>query len=561
MAEKVNIIAQNERFLRRAKERLSTPQQYAATTEKFAEWLGNEKAYYLEARPWIVDLLLTADRTLRTHAPSLDKDEYFKIANAFIGVVRTVEPFQALFVEPNLRASVHHLLEIVAQMQTPYSVPPVPVHAPSTSIDHSQQMRPSSSSLAAALTPVDFPTSSVATALAMQPDADKPSATAPSVAPVTAPAPVETSVPAPQAKPKRKTKKKNISNLMQVDLQKYNEKRVTGQITQIGNSVSAGTISSPVDLTQDPPMKDETTPKESAASMPPAAGPSALPNSRSSSLVPKNEPTPTVVGSPVSLPSRTPTGQGDNTTVEAPLSTVADANTNKQLQSEDVEMMITTPSASVALSPAMNDKVNRVLLTLTGSSNVAVAEAVDPTTVKSDAVMSNVDTPEERPPDGVQNTSEGSMDMDVDTSQDGPANAVARSADLGAVIQDLVKKINVEELVKDINVEDVVNNVNRHIASNTADVSLELQQFSTADLPIPSTQELSFVDATPSSRTGLDAATVIVHHRGLASGSITMKFSINQNQMDAITKWNNRSKHSEDLRDSLCLSLFVLCDP
>jgi hypothetical protein len=75
--------------------------------------------------------------------------------------------------------------------------------------------------------------------------------------------------------------------------------------------------------------------------------------------------------------------------------------------------------------------------------------------------------------------------------------------------------------------------------------------------------------------TGLEAATVIAHHRGLASGSITITFSIKQNQMDSIKKWNDRSKHSEfvftlaatfnaekrsssDLGNSLCLSLLCL---
>ncbi|KAJ6500410.1 hypothetical protein C8R45DRAFT_977543 [Mycena sanguinolenta] len=293
----------------------------------------------------------------------------------------------------------------------------------------------------------------------------------------------------------------------------------------------------------------------------PVAGPSASSTgSRSSSRAPKDDTkpsTPTVVPPSASLPSSRPPA-AQNIPAQS-------ADANKQLQSEDVEMNAT---ASV-LSPAMNDKVNRVLLTLTGSvpSDVAVAEAVDPTTVKSDVPMpSNIKHDLVPPPPDVdadaENTSrerDGSMDMDIDSSQDVPS--VAHPADLGTVIQNLVKNINVEELVRNINVEDVVNDVNRHIASNTVDVSLELQEFSTADLPIPKPQEVSLEDAIPSSKTGLDAATVIIHHRGLASGAITMKFSVNQNQMDAITKWNNRLKHTEDLEDSLCLSLLCFAIP
>ncbi|KAJ7236720.1 hypothetical protein B0H12DRAFT_1139885 [Mycena haematopus] len=696
MAEKVNITAQNEKTFQSFQEKLSVLPHYIPTARRFAKWLGVDKAYYLEARPRIIDILLTAEGTLRTQGHMLG-DQYPKMANAFIDLVHAVAPFQRYFVEPNLQASVRHLLGTVAILQAPHPAasqaptppPPVPMHAtrfPSTSIDPSQQMRSSSSSLAAALTPIESPTTRVTdipppparSMTASASTASRPVASAPtkqdssnsivpsvanaqalSITPETAkvsPAPSggpgsgSGSAPVPPAalssKPKRKAKKKgdDISNLMQVDLQKYNEKRVTKppEGTQIGNSVSA---SSPVEVTQtiskppvvDPPSVLVSLPESRPSFRPPTAqatlmtnesasaavtqtfpmSPTAGPPSSSVSL-PRSQPssralqdttmrheaqqpasatqtisTPAIVGPSsvsVSLPksrplSRSPTAHGtpmgdeSKAKVLAPAegtqSSDADVIMNNQTRSEDVDMMI--PTSSVQDDSAMNDEVSRVLLTLTCSvpSEVAIAEAVEPTALKSDEVMPAVlpniehDAVSEPVPEvdaSVQNTSqEKSMDMDLDSSQENLANEsrvlagkrVVQSAHLRAVIEDFMKNINVEDLV---------NNANKHIASNTVapsptDVSLELGEFSTADLPLPNFQEVSFEDVPPSSRTGLDGAAVIVQHRGLASGSITIKFTIKQNQMDAITKWNDRFKHSDDLRNSLCLSLLCFAIP
>ncbi|KAF8184972.1 hypothetical protein K438DRAFT_1937144 [Mycena galopus ATCC 62051] len=676
MAEKDNITAKNEKTFQNFKEKLSVVTSYIGTSKKFGRWLSIDKAYYLEARPRIVDILLTAESTLRAQGPETLGDQYPKMAQAFIDLVSAVAPFQSLFLEPELQASVGHLLETVAKLQAPLpasseapapplAVPKDPTSFPSTLIQPSQQMRPSSSSLANAITPTaptyntipgppanmkahsgDVSTPLVSVTPGVPPSTstkqDPANTTAPSSgpssplvfvapgispstftkqnpsksispsvlntqSPVTANAtPTPSAGPdsgsasappvAPTSKPKRKAKKKgkDMSDLLQADLQKYHEKKSMIQKPPEGKSVtssSAPGVSSPVQVIQ-------------PISTPAVAGPpvSSLPKSRPSSRaqgtpmrddLTSKDPAQATDGPSVSvsLPKSQPLSRpltARNTPIRDESETKEPAPALKMLssdavievdekQAEDVEITTATSvlgAASQALSPAMNDKVNRVLHTLTGlpSSEVGIAGAVDPGALTSDVPMplvshnvdhGSVSESEERPPRptpiaeavaSVHGTPrEESVDMDIDSSQETERHGLpaTTSASLRTLIEEMVKKVNVE---------DVVNNVNRLIASYTeapssTSVSLESGEFSTAGLPIPNPQEVSFEDIAPSPKTGLEAATVIVHHRGLNSGSITIKFSIKQNQMDCITKWKNRWKHSDDLGDSLCLSL------
>ncbi|KAJ6488668.1 hypothetical protein C8R47DRAFT_490925 [Mycena vitilis] len=62
-------------------------------------------------------------------------------------------------------------------------------------------------------------------------------------------------------------------------------------------------------------------------------------------------------------------------------------------------------------------------------------------------------------------------------------------------------------------------------------------------------------DFTPSTKTGIEAATVITSQRGLASGTTKINLTITEDQLISIAKWNDRSKNSDDLKQSLCISL------
>ncbi|KAJ7470373.1 hypothetical protein FB451DRAFT_1253534 [Mycena latifolia] len=109
----------------------------------------------------------------------------------------------------------------------------------------------------------------------------------------------------------------------------------------------------------------------------------------------------------------------------------------------------------------------------------------------------------------------------------------------------------------------MVNNVNKLITSSS-DTAMPPSSFSLKELPTPPSsdersthpeEERSLEDITPSTRTGIKAAAVIARHRGLQSGTISIEFTINQDQLDSINAWNDRSKHSDDIEQSLCITL------
>ncbi|KAF7338636.1 hypothetical protein MVEN_02089900 [Mycena venus] len=608
------VTAQNEKVFNEFRERLSALDRFVPTSKKFGKWLGVDKAYYLEARPRIIDIILTAANTLRTQGPAAG-DRYPTLVNAFIDLVHVIEPFQHRFVEPNLQGAVHHLLEYAASLEAPvpapspaaaapqlsFPPPTVPVRAttiPSTGIQPSQQMRPSSSSLAAALTPTTPTTPVIPSLVSAKEESSKavpdpsvpvsntqsPPVVANSTPPVTS---GSASVPAPpvasSSKLKRKKKKKKDDDIFSL-IQPPDG-------TQIGKSVS----SPAAPVSSGAPVESLIEVAQTAATTPIAvtAAPSIL------TSLPKGRPS----SRPPTTVEDTPTADESKSKEPAPSegiqSTDVDVIMNAQGQPEDVDMTAASSSApnaaSDALSAAENGKVARVLHMLTGSASsvgmaepisspeVAIAESADLSALKSDEAMPPVpDNVKQRfnseghPPQptpeaatSAHNTSlEESIDMDVDTSQEAPTKtAVSPAAEPDELVAEppVVTSAALQSIIQDI-----VNNANRHIASDTPssmevlpteEISLEHGEFSTADLPVPNLTD-HFEDITPSSNTGLGAATVVAHHRGLVSGKITINFHVKRDQMNAIMKWNNRSKHSDDLSDSLCLSLlcFAITD-
>ncbi|KAJ6606583.1 hypothetical protein DFH09DRAFT_13437 [Mycena vulgaris] len=128
-------------------------------------------------------------------------------------------------------------------------------------------------------------------------------------------------------------------------------------------------------------------------------------------------------------------------------------------------------------------------------------------------------------------------------------------------------------------IQTMVDNVNKLIASDTA---VGPQSFSSEGLPTPSATDERwphpeslplktssdllrnalandpkkfYTEEVTPTRTNIKTATVIARHRGLASGTISIDFSINQNQLNSISRWSARSKHSDEIEKSLCITL------
>ncbi|KAJ7684735.1 hypothetical protein DFH06DRAFT_1156487 [Mycena polygramma] len=479
---------------------------------------------------------------------------YGSLANAWIDLIFSVAPFQDRFVEPDLQDSIRHLLETAARMKHPSSTaapqdlvpsPPAPptdpVHlAPflATVIEPSQRMRPSSSSLASALTPtaashtaVNSPVPVTDHALSTpvqetQPPLPPPTNAAPAVEPV----PLTSS-----AKPKRKKKKKeDLSKLIQADVQHYYQKKGNMQKPTVDAQTGIGGVA-PIASTsrvtlEDIPVRDGGSRADS-----PAAPASEIHSNLIASL------------------SNQPAGME---MTDSPTQALSSASTGDALPA----------TGSEALSPALNKEVIRVLHTLTGSASTAevadsrVDEAMP--AVSPDVKLGSQPTPELETAADI----EGVVDMEVDTPppQPGPADATVTDAGLApgktahtpAVLQAIIKNM--------------VNNVNKLIASDTVpprptsleelpapSVTDETEpdggEFSTINLPV--SEDFHMEDFTPSTKTGIEAATVITSQRGLASGTIKINLTITEDQLISIAKWNDRSKHSDDLKQSLCISL------
>ncbi|KAJ7286012.1 hypothetical protein C8J57DRAFT_655348 [Mycena rebaudengoi] len=159
-----NIAEKNNRLFALFQRKLAvdTPESYIVQAEKFTQWLKNEKAYYLEARHQIINILLTAQFTLRRSAGLGDDHSNIRfhvsacrdhpLTETYTQLVLAIQPYQSRFVEPHFQDAVRGLLATVLPSPDPSLVPPGP-RPFSVVIDRSQQMRPSSSSLASALEP------------------------------------------------------------------------------------------------------------------------------------------------------------------------------------------------------------------------------------------------------------------------------------------------------------------------------------------------------------------------------------------------------------------------
>ncbi|KAJ7756816.1 hypothetical protein DFH07DRAFT_820076 [Mycena maculata] len=607
----VDVLTQNQKLFDTFKDRFSMPtenfdpKRYTSASKRFGGWLGSEKAYYQAARPEIVDILSIAERTL--HQVALQEPtHYAKLADAYTRLIAQVKPFHKSFLEQDLHAMVGKLIAGAEAVQNP---PPTVPLTPGTNvdppprprIDASEQMRPSSSSLASALTPTstsrasDVPppsslTSGTTSVPEVQPGPAVPrpaSAGAASGSGFTSAPPDSTST-----KLKRKKKKKNhLSDAIQLDLQLRKNKTGIAQ----NSSADAQTPTTPTVLLRIPGAPAPSAFHENASMASPRTAvdidisPSASPVDLSEHNTPSG-------------PQITPAANAPHRALAH--SALADVAMSGQEQSKDAEMndshaqlvlhasKIEPPSA--VLTPAMDVEVNRVLRTLTEpgptirtiastpsnntnrTTDVAVTDVVVPSA--SDEAMSlaphNTDLSSPSLPhvDPSRLTPEA-MDTNV-TSMEGTSDSAA-GADPG--VPDASQERERNDLVANPQPDDaaalqeliqhMVNDVNRLIASST-DTSGPVEELLTpppeeswptetsSELPphLPGSNGIYLEDITPSPKTGILSATIIARCE-VTIDTMPIKFHVDQNQMDAIKKWRDRTKHSEDLEKSLCITL------
>ncbi|KAJ7093151.1 hypothetical protein C8R44DRAFT_399494 [Mycena epipterygia] len=605
----VDIALQNQKLFNVFKARVSTQKQYKSAAAKLGSWLTSEKAYYPEARKEIVDILLKAQETLRTSAELSEHPQFHvslcsdhPLVDAYTQLILSMAPFQNRFEEPDLQASVQKLLATVAPSQNPTTTapqipPPDPVHVTPLPIAPSQQMRPSSSSLASALTPPVSNTSQVAvTPITSHPQETLNSPSVPDTQPrsnvtETTPAVGTGSASGPVAsssKPKRKKKKKDdLSKIIQADVQLHKQKRAT-----IPKPVEVAPIATtPLNApgVSDPSSGAVSTTVDSAVSVSSVA-PVPSENAR--------PPTPLVVDD-VPIRAESDVKEPGSAPPEEPSSHDADVAME---HSGDVEMVdahpqdalhasnAQAPNIPVSVPSAMDDEINRVFRTLTGTgasvemtgptaSNPAdatpdVAISVDmpppPHVVELASVPDATEDPLQPIPEVVNHSDITSMEGIVDTPASVPPQADLDHTD--AMPGNLVANPPVDNPAAfQAIIQTMVNNVNKLIALEelptppaSGEISsqherVEFPQLATSSLSnfsVSHIAEQSYLgDITPSTKTGIETATVIARHRGLPSGTINIEFAIGQDQLDSITKWNDRANHSENIEESLCITL------
>ncbi|KAJ7184182.1 hypothetical protein C8R46DRAFT_452421 [Mycena filopes] len=474
-------------------------------------------------------------------------------------------------------------------------------------------MRPSSSSLATALTPTSPVANTFGSAPTNPPAASSPKdsagtlnpagettavassrtnaptmpeTTKASVTPQTATAPppanASGSAQLPAApKPKRKKRKVDLS-IIQADLSQRHEKRTPTQTPVEGPQDKPRSLSSTVVPPSSQPSPGLTTP------IPP------------SKVEITHAPTPPVVV-PVSAEFR------DGPSFPPPPPPAVEAAPTAE---KDADVQMTDSQVQTPLSSAMDNEVNRVLRTLTvavspGDTTApspsadptlpdAVPEAMDAATTNTDDLMHPVDhiqpdaVPAARsntaelthpfdnvqpdpvpaahssPPPDSGNSMDGVVDMDVDTPE-ASANVTQAEPGIEITMNEPPSEAALQEFIRGM-----VQNMNKRISDATAPRTdmlptppptgenwsqREVGEWSMESTPLRSSDSLE--DSSQSSKTGIKGGTVIACQRGLPSGSVSIDFFINQDQLDSITRWKDRSNHSEssDLGESLCITL------
>ncbi|KAJ7632254.1 hypothetical protein FB45DRAFT_911970 [Roridomyces roridus] len=377
-----------------------------------------------------------------------------------------------------------------------------------TGISPSQHMLPSSSSLAFALTPtLPTPTSSASMHSPALPESNPPSASITPSASANPPMSTSTaaggSAPPPAAtapKPKKKKKQKqkpDLSDFIQADLQRHRNRKP--------GAVQDATAE-PLKTSRDPSVAASVSMDISPMDSPSM---STVAIKKESELEQKLDAVPHKPRESVDMDISPP---------QSP-SAVVHSVEDDVVMDGDVGVQI--PPAD-ELTPALNLEVDRVLRTLAHPAHLLVGAPDEP----PDVVIPDVADREE----AIHPEPSAPVEIPVEPA---PTPIVAPSLD-SAALQSILQTM--------------VTNANQLIASSSG-----------VNSPAPPSEiHVEPEDATSSRKTGIEQATVIARHRGLASGTITVDFLINQNQLDSITKWNRRGKDPENLEESLCVTLLCL---
>ncbi|KAH9483827.1 hypothetical protein JR316_0003305 [Psilocybe cubensis] len=121
------VVTQNQRLFNKYANVFKTadPVHFVSHTRKLATWLSDYKAYYDDARPEIVRLLMIAQNAVKAHLGIQDIQTPFRAADypndimvlAYVQLVAAVEPFTSYFSrEPGILA---HVQEITATIHAP----------------------------------------------------------------------------------------------------------------------------------------------------------------------------------------------------------------------------------------------------------------------------------------------------------------------------------------------------------------------------------------------------------------------------------------------------------
>ncbi|KAF7311666.1 hypothetical protein MKEN_01070200 [Mycena kentingensis (nom. inval.)] len=497
------------------KEKLATVKGFIPAAAKFRQWLGDSKAYYLDARPQILQIIQIASNTLRQDNDALAPDIRKRLVDSFLGMVHTVRRFENYFEFAEEQAALKEIYVNTSILETVLlPQPPQPVSSSSTPVD-----QPVSSSS----TPVDLATGSL---LLAEPAADtRQSASTKTMTPV-APDPQVTTTnvqPAPVRKKKRK-RAADFGKMMEQDAETF--------------------------AVLHKPPRDLASPVVTHASTP-VTVPKTEPRSPPKLVMPKLEPEIIDLVSP------------DEETAPTLPQPTAD---------EDVQMLdVEKPQ----LSPTTEAEVDRVVRKLTIPDDVAndvISElkTQDPVPENSQPVAQPADPQE--PPEPSQSTTEPEPVVGVETISEETA-----SRSLSATPTPVAAHIEMEQVDVDATIEPEISApadklldpestpqplfekedpATMHqflcdfVAKINERISPETQGSEQTQVPLADSLE-------PSTSVGCEVVpqSIFGRHRGQATGPITMNFSVGQEQLDGMKYWNGRWKQTEISDKALCASL------
>ncbi|KAJ7197239.1 hypothetical protein GGX14DRAFT_668736 [Mycena pura] len=590
---KVDVASTNQRLFDALKEKIATTKYYIPAAKRLGPWLRNDKAYYPAARPQIIEILLIAERTLSTAAPVIAPHQYQALAQTFIDLVSCIEPFQHHFEEPELQASA----------LTPVVSPTIPVSGPLSNpppFKNEQSAPPKPRTDQASATPPGEASNDVAQTYSVGAGTLDASST---------------SVPVASSSKlvRKKRKKSNMDKLFEADFQAHKQRQGTPQKPAEANqTVKDENLPESIPPATPAPAQHQLEAAQAVSvplvTVPEVADHPSVVSSVSSETAPITScQTQEIVDTSVSAPAVL---VPESTVSEIPLVGEDIAKSDPQrgsvddtdviMSTEDIDMADTRQTTGASVPSSSEDKeVNCVLRTpavpvIPGatdgfSSNVhpiitdvEISDAVDPgNAICDDQPMYHV-SPATEHPSAVSRAHSPQVALEVEAGSGSPLARIAdvppaayhSESEVPAAAQPALDSPAALQAI----IKNVVIDVNQRIAGLSSDLAAQPRSTSSSATPTPPVNdetsplpEGAVTDGTNSvprdeihlvfdpieegtsvsTKTGIQTATVIASHCGLVNGTISIDFSINQIQLDSITKWNDRWKHSENIEETL----------